>query len=46
MEKKKAKEVYDNAVKEGHTTILGSVDRFSGDLLHLGPWKSSKRRIC
>ncbi|KAB7507309.1 von Willebrand factor A domain-containing protein 5A [Armadillidium nasatum] len=35
MEKKKAKEVYDNAVKEGHTAILGSEDRFSGDLLHL-----------
>ncbi|RXG52004.1 von Willebrand factor A domain-containing protein 5A [Armadillidium vulgare] len=30
-----AKEVYDNAVKEGHTAILGSEDRFSGDLLHL-----------
>ncbi|RXG70996.1 von Willebrand factor A domain-containing protein 5A [Armadillidium vulgare] len=31
----RAKEVYDNAVKEGHTAILGSEDRFSGDLLHL-----------
>ncbi|RXG62402.1 von Willebrand factor A domain-containing protein 5A, partial [Armadillidium vulgare] len=35
MEKKKAKEVYDKAVEEGHTAILGSEDRFSGDLIHL-----------
>ncbi|KAL7639853.1 UNVERIFIED_CONTAM: hypothetical protein RMT77_009266 [Armadillidium vulgare] len=35
MEKNKAKEVYDEAVEEGHAAILGSEDRFSGDLIHL-----------